>query len=91
MAHGFYLVTIDYAVIEDEMRKMARCMGNVRGRSTLQLVRNYFIRIFRYCNICKKYKYVDTVTVYVSHSKKNIVFRRTVVVNLIMIYLRRTV
>ena len=34
---------------------------------------------------------MDTVSVYVSHSKNNIIFRRTVVVILIMIYLRRTV
>ena len=34
---------------------------------------------------------MDTVTVYVSHIKINMVFRRTTVVNLIITYLRRTV
>ena len=69
---------------------MARRMLNIRGKSTLELVRNYFRKNIA-CNIINNYKYVDTVTVYISHSTKNILFRRMTFVNLVIIYLRHTV
>ena len=80
----FYIVIIDNATIEEEMENDGAMYVklNVRGKSSLELVRNYFSNdiIIQYR---QKYKYVDTVTVYLNHSKKNIAFRRTTVVNLI--------
>ena len=67
---NFYHVTIDNATIEEEMKKDGETYVNIRWKSTFELVRNYFRKNIP-CNISKKYKYVDMVTVYISHSKKN--------------------